>query len=51
MKIDFISLMLGMVIGLWLTCTIVVFKEWCEHVSTKSLLKEMDRPKDEREAK
>ena len=50
MNIDFMSLIIGLLIGLLMTCTIVVLAAWCDHVSVKSALKEMDRLKDEREA-
>ena len=46
----FSSFMFGLVVGLCLTCIIVVFMEWCQHLSMKALLKEMDRLKDKREA-
>jgi len=50
MRIDFISMLLGIAIGLWVTSVIVVIQEACSCESTKRLLKEMDRLKAEREA-
>ncbi len=41
----------GVVVGLGLTCIIVIFKEYCEHVTMMKLTAEMERLRGEREDK